>query len=149
MDGVVQGTASGDEVHIEKALVGLVRGHDVEIRFAGAGPVAARGDVSIVNGGCGPVATAGDLSIENGGCGPVLAAGNISITNGGTQGVISLGEATLGPRTFVGAVIAPRVTIQDGARVMMTTKQALAFAGVVGTVIGLAMLVRGGRNGRD
>jgi hypothetical protein len=148
MDGLVQGTASGDEVHIEKALVGLVRGHDVDIRFAGAGPVAARGDVSIVNGGCGPVATAGNLSIENGGCGPVLAAGGVSITNGGTQGVISLGEATLGPRTFVGAVIAPRITVQDGARVMMTTKQAIAFGGVAGTVIGLTMLLRGRGNGR-
>jgi hypothetical protein len=149
VDGRMQGTASGDEVHIEKALVGLVRGHDVQIRFAGAGPVAARGDVSIMNGGCGPVATAGDLSIENGGCGPVLAAGNVSITNGGTQGVISLGEATLGPRTFVGAVVSPRVTIQDGARVLMTTKQALVFGGMVGTIIGLATLLRGSRNGRD
>jgi hypothetical protein len=148
MDGVVQGTASGDEVHIERALVGLVRGHDVDIRFAGAGPVAARGDVSIHNGGCGPVATAGDLSIENGGCGPVLAAGNVSITNGGTQGMISLGEATLGPRAFVGAVISPRVTVQDGARVLMTTKQALAFGGVVGTLVSLAVLLRGRNNGR-
>jgi hypothetical protein len=145
MDGLVKASASGDEVHIEKALVGFVRGRDVEIRFAGAGPIAARGDVSIRNGGCGPVATAGNLSIEQGGCGPVLAAGDVSITQGGSQGVISLGEVTLGSGAFAGAILSPSVTVQDGARVMMTTKQALAFGGAAGTIIGLAMLLRGRR----
>jgi hypothetical protein len=101
----------------------------------------ASGDVTIERGGCGPVMCSGDVRITYGGCGPVLARGNVSITNGGTQSVIA-GEARIGSGAFVGAVISPRVTVEEGARVFLTTSQAAAFGAAFGALVGLFALRR-------
>jgi hypothetical protein len=132
--------AAGD-VTVRRSLVGAVSAHSVLLEQAAAGPMMTSGDVSIHNGGCGPVMCSGDVTIHNGGCGPVLARGSVSITNGGTQSVLT-GEAHVGSGAFVGAVIAPKVTVAEGARVMMTTRQAAAFGAAVGVVLGLFALGR-------
>jgi hypothetical protein len=140
--GRVVGTieAAGD-VEVERALVGAVSAHNVEMRSAAAGPVLASGDLSIERGGCGPVMCSGNVTITQGGCGPVLAGGEVSITQGGTQSVIA-GEARLGGGSFVGVVASPRVTIEDGGRVLLSTPQAAAFGAALGALIGFFMLKR-------
>ncbi|HSJ51755.1 MAG TPA: hypothetical protein VLA90_10810 [Actinomycetota bacterium] len=132
--------AAGDVV-LRRSLVGAVSAHDVRLEQAAAGPMLASGDVTITNGGCGPVMCSGDLTITNGGCGPVLARGNVSFTNGGTQSVIA-GQAQLGRGAIVGVVASPKVTIEDGARVLMTTRQAAAFGAAFGALLGLFVLRR-------
>jgi hypothetical protein len=132
--------AAGD-VTLMRSLVGAVSAHNVQLEQAAAGPMLASGDVTIRNGGCGPVMCSGDVSITYGGCGPVLARGSVSITNGGTQSVLT-GEAHVGSGAFVGAVIAPKVTVAEGARVMMTTPQAAAFGAAFGAIVGLFVLGR-------
>jgi hypothetical protein len=132
--------AAGD-VTVRRSLVGAVSAHNVHLEQAAAGPTLASGDVTITNGGCGPVMCSGDVTITNGGCGPVLARGKVSFTNGGTQSVIA-GEAHLGSGAIVGLVAAPRVTVEDGARVLMTTRQAAAFGAALGAVVGLFALRR-------
>ncbi len=127
--------AAGD-VTLQRSLVGALSAHNVRLEQAAAGPMMTSGDVTIQNGGCGPVMCSGDVSITNGGCGPVLARGNVSFTNGGTQSVIA-GEAHVGKGAFVGAVVAPRVTVEDGARVLMSTSQAAAFGVAFGALVGL------------
>ncbi len=135
--------AAGD-VTVERALVGALRAREVRVQMGAAGPVLASGGVSLERAGCGPVMTKGDVTITQGGCGPVLAAGSVSITQGGTQSVLA-GQARLGRGSFVGLVASPRVTIEDGARVLMNTRQAAAFGAVAGAIVGLAMLLRGRR----
>ena len=146
MDGHVEdrrvvGTleAAGN-VTMERSLVGALSAHNVRIEKAAAGPTLASGDVTITNGGCGPVLCSGDVTITNGGCGPVLARGNVSFTNGGTQSVIAR-EASLGSGAFVGMVLAPRVIVEDGARVLITTPQAAAMGAGIGALLGLLTLV--------
>jgi hypothetical protein len=77
------------------------------------------------------------VTIRQGGCGPTIANGDVSIQQGGTQSVIAAGGATLGDHAYVGLVLAPKVTVQDGARVLMTTTQALAFGAALGGVVAL------------
>jgi hypothetical protein len=132
--------AAGD-VTVERALVGALSAHNVHLQMGAAGPVLASGDVSFERAGCGPVMCAGDVTITQGGCGPVLAKGSVSITQGGTQSVIA-GEARLGKGSFVGLLLSPRVTLEEGARVLMGTPQAAAFGAVVGAIAGLAILRR-------
>jgi hypothetical protein len=132
--------AAGD-VTVRRSLVGAISAHDVRLDQAAAGPTLSSGDVTITNGGCGPVVCSGDVTITNGGCGPVLARGNVSFTNGGTQSVIA-GEAHLGRGAIVGVVAAPKVTVEDGARVLMTTRQAAVFGAALGAVAGLLVLGR-------
>ena len=88
--------------------------------------VAADGNFSVLNGGCGPVLANGSVTIRNGGCGPLVANGDVSIENGGAQVVVASGGATIGPRAFVGVVISPNVTVEDGGRVLMRSPLALA-----------------------
>ncbi len=84
------------------------------------------------------------MHLTNGGSGPIAAAGNVSITNGGAQTIATLGGATLGERSFVAFVLAPKVTIEAGARVLMNTPQALAAGASFALVLGL-MKRRSGR----
>ena len=132
--------AAGD-VTLQRSLVGALSAHDVRLEQAAAGPMMASGDVSIRQGGCGPVMCSGDVTIHQGGCGPVLARGDVSISQGGTQSVIA-GEAHVGSGALVGLVVSPRVTVEDGARVLMTTPQAAAFGAAAGALVGLFLVRR-------
>ena len=129
-----------EDVRIERSLVGVLRARDVHLHQAAAGPIAASGSISILQGGCGPVIANGGVTIRQGGCGPMIANGDVTIEQGGTQSIIAAGGATIGDHAYVGLVLSPKVTVEDGAKVLMSTPQALAFGAGVGTVI--ALLVR-------
>ncbi|HZD16578.1 MAG TPA: hypothetical protein VE669_00400 [Actinomycetota bacterium] len=132
--------AAGD-VAVERSLIGALSAHNVNLHQAASGPVMASGDVAITQGGCGPVMCSGDVSIRQGGCGPMIARGNVSIEQGGTQSVIA-GEARLGSGAFAGIVAAPKVTIEDGAKVLMSTPQAAAFGAALGAALALLLRLR-------
>ncbi|HEY5860909.1 MAG TPA: hypothetical protein VIX62_11540 [Actinomycetota bacterium] len=125
-----------ERVSVQQGVVGAVSAGSVDIRNAGIGAVAGH-DVSITNGGTGAIAAAGDVNITNGGSGPIAALGSISITNGGAQTIATIGGATLHERSFVAFVLAPKVTIEDGARVFMTTRQAMAAGAAFAVVLGV------------
>jgi hypothetical protein len=126
------------DASVRNAFVGLVKARDVRISDAGAGFVAAGGNFSILNGGCGPVIANGGVTIRNGGCGPMIANGNVSIEHGGTQSILAAGNATIGSKAIVGLVVSPKVTVEDGGKVLMGPSQAALFgaaAGVVGALV--------------
>ena len=122
------------DASVERSLVGLVKARDVHLHQAAAGPIAAGGNLSILQGGCGPVIANGAVTIRQGGCGPMIANGDVSIEQGGTQSIIAAGGATLGDHAYVGLVLSPKVTVEEGAKVLMSTPQALAFGAAAGLV---------------
>ena len=126
-----------DAQQVSGKLVGLVRARDVRLTGSAAGFVAAGGNLSVLKGGCGPVLTGGSITIRNGGCGPVIAQGDASIENGGTQAILAAGGATIGRKAFVGVVASPKVTIEQGGRVLLSSPIALA----VGASIGIAVML--------
>lgn len=126
--------------HIERAVVGVVRGEDVEVTRAGAGVALARHDVTMTQGGGGPIIAGGDVSFRQGGGGPVLARGNVTLEQGLMQTVFAGGGLTVGNRGFVAFALAPSVTVEDGGTVLMTVKQAAAFGAALG--VGLLLLGR-------
>lgn len=139
---VVGTLAAVGDVSLERSLVGALRAQDVRFERSIGGPVMARGDVTVEQGGCGPVLCGGNVSFHQAGCGPVLARGDVSFHQGGTQSVLA-GSATIGSGAFVGLVVSPKVTIEEGARVLMNTRQAAAFGAGIGALIGLFLLRRG------
>jgi hypothetical protein len=139
---VVRAIEAAGDVTLERALVGMVSGRDVQLTMAGAGPVIASGQVAINQGGCGPLMTGGDVTIHQGGSGPIIAKGDVSIEQGGCQSVIAAGGATLGRQSFVGMVLSPRIEVAEGAKVLMTMQQAAAFGAVFGIVFGLLIRAR-------
>lgn len=115
-----------------------MKARDVHLRDAAAGFVATQGNLSILNGGCGPVIANGGVTITNGGCGPMIANGDVSIEHGGTQSIMAAGSATVGSKAFVGLVVSPKVTVEDGGKILMGPSQAALFgaaAGVVGALV--------------
>ncbi|MGE5225459.1 MAG: hypothetical protein ACM3OO_01140 [Planctomycetaceae bacterium] len=128
--------ASQMERRVDTAVVGAMAASSVHAEKAIVGAVAARGDVTIDQGICGPVAAVGDVEVRNGFCGPVAAIGGARLERMATQSVVSLGRVEIGERAFVGIVLAPFATLNDGARVLMNTRQALAFGAVAGVVAG-------------
>lgn len=124
-----------ESTQVERRLVGAVRGEEVDIRDSMVGAAASAQDLFLTNGGAGALAAKGNLTITNGGGGPMAVGGDVSITNGGAQTIVAAGGATLGERSFVAFVIAPKVTVESGARVLCSTPQALAFGAVTSAAI--------------
>jgi hypothetical protein len=133
--------AAVGDVSLERSLVGALSAHNVRFERSIGGPVIASGDVTVEQGGCGPVLCAGNVSFHQAGCGPVLARGDVSFHQGGTQSVLAR-SASVGSGAFVGLVISPKVTIAEGARVLMSTRQAAALGAAAGALIGLFLLRR-------
>jgi hypothetical protein len=133
--GIVGAVEFQTDANVTKSVVGLVKARDVHLTGSGAGLVAAGANFSILNGGCGPVVANGAVTIRNGGCGPLIASGDVSIENGGTQAVFAAGEATIGPNAFVGIVVSPKVAVEDGARVLLSSPLAMAVGACAGIAI--------------
>jgi hypothetical protein len=125
---------------LTRSIVGIVKARELHLTRSGAGFVATDGGVSISNGGCGPVLANGDVTIHNGGCGPLMASGDVSIENGGTQAILAAGGARIGRHAFVGIVVSPKVTIEDGGRVLLDSPMAIAIG--AGIWLGVALLSR-------
>jgi hypothetical protein len=138
--GADRALESPSDAKVTKSIVGIVRGRDVHLTGAAAGLVAAGGSLSVQNGGCGPVLAIGGVTIRNGGCGPLIANGDVTIQTGGTQAIVAAGRATVGPRAFVGAVISPNVTVEEGGRVLVSSPMALAVG--AGAGVAAALLLR-------
>ena len=64
----------------------------------------------------------------------MIANGDVSIEYGGTQGIFAAGSATIGPKAIVGFVVSPKVTVEDGGKVLMGPRQAVVFGAVAGVV---------------
>ena len=130
------------DADVRARFVGVVKAHDVQLARSVAGVVAAGGNLSIHNGGCGPVLTSGDVTIQNGGCGPVLAKGDVSIQNGGTQSIMAAGAATIGRHAFVGVVASPKVTIEQGGRVLLNSPRSIAVGASLGFLVASVLRLR-------
>src|ERR1041385_3914148 len=110
------------DAQVSRSVVGLVKARDVHLTESQAGFVLAGGNFSILNGGCGPV----------------MANGGVSITNGGAGAVVAGGGARVGPHGTVGLVVSPRITMEEGSKVVLSSPVTLAIgaaAGVVGSML--------------
>ncbi len=135
--GILKSIEAAGDVQVERSLIGMVNGHDVAIARGACGPVMAGGSVSVTQGGCGPVVAGGDVTLHQAGCGPLVAKGDVRFEQGGCQSVIAGGGVTVGPSAFVGVALAPRITVEEGGRVLLGVPQALAFGAAFGLAAGL------------
>jgi hypothetical protein len=125
------------EVVIERGGAGMVRAEHVTMERAGAGAVAAGGDVTITNGAVGATAAGGNVRLSNLISGPILAGGDVEIERTLLQTGIAIGGLRVGRGGFVGAVLSPKTTIEDGGKVLLDLKGAIALGAAAGFVAGL------------
>ena len=125
------------DVDVTRSVVGVLKARDVNLTGGAAGLVAAKGNLAIQYGGAGPILANGGVTIRYGGCGPVMANGDVSVEYGGMGPVLAAGGVTIGRKAFAGVVASPKVTIEDGGRVLLNTKQAAIFGAAAGLVFAL------------
>ncbi|MCD6021721.1 MAG: hypothetical protein K0R20_1431 [Actinomycetia bacterium] len=63
----------------------------------------------------------------------MIAKGDASIENGGTQAILAAGRATIGGKAFVGVVASPKVPIEQGGRVLLSSPMSLAVGVGIGS----------------
>ncbi len=154
------GLVHADEVSVTNGVIGLVRGGNVSLKNGGAVGLVAGEDASFANGYCqwslagenaslrrvgaGVVATGNDMTVEQGGA-ALLAAGNqLSLTTGGGVALLA-GKADV-RNSYLGVLVAGKVNLGEGARVLLGTKQAIALGVTLALVLRLLGLAgRGGR----
>ena len=137
----VSGTVEGGSLQASLSAIAHASVHDFEavgsaVAFATAGGdavitasmtplVYAKGDVHIRQSYTSAVLAGGDMKISQAGA-PVIIGKKLSIEQGG--GIVMLaGEAEVN-HGFIGVLLAPKATISDDTKVLLSTKAALVIA---------------------
>ncbi len=129
----VTGEVSGQDVVFGPGLAGTVSAQgNANVSKSGALMIAAGNDVSVVGGGAFAIPVGGDLTLVNGGAQTMIIGGNLDMANGG-GGIMLTSQATV-KNSFIGVVISGETQLEEGSRVLLDTKQALAFGAAFGAV---------------
>lgn len=126
---------SDREIEVKQSAIGLVRSGTVTANQAAIGAVLARGDVSVTQAGGRAFLAGGDLRVHQGGGGMFIAGGSAEVRQGGVGTMIALGGVRV-ERGFVAVAVSPRVTVEDGGRVIAGIREAAIGGAVFGAVLG-------------
>jgi hypothetical protein len=123
------GIVRAEHVELEKGMAGLIlAGKEARIERAGARTIVSGGDTSVTQGGAGMILSAGATTISRGGAGTIASLGNIDLEKSGGALLVSK-EATVGRDGFVAVAMAPRLTVQEGGRVLLEGRYLFAVLG--------------------
>ena len=132
----LRGVVRAEKVMLRSGFApAMVGSNEAQVASGGALLIAAGNTMQVNSGGAGALVAGNSLHINNGG-GWVLVAGNsMTIQNGG-DAVLGAGRADVKHRV-VGVLLAGHTTLGAGARVLLTTPQALALSAACGLVFAL------------
>lgn len=132
---------SGDIVTFSKGFAGAVSAkQDVTIIQAGAGAIGAGEDATITYGGAMVIGLGGDLEVVNGGAMFLNAGGEATLTNGGAFSIMSGDNVTI-RNGGAGLVFAQQVNLEEGSKILMDTKAAVAFGVAMGAAAAILSLL--------
>ena len=98
--------------------------------------MVAGGDVAVTAGGGAAFVAGGDMTITQGGGQYLVAGGTMRIAQGGGA-ILVAGQASV-ERGIVGLLVSGKTTLNQGARVLLTTPQAAALGAALGLVFAMA-----------
>ncbi len=114
-------------------------GKDASVVSGGAMAIPVGGDLTMVNGGAMAMPIGGNAEIVNGGAMVMPVGGNVDLANGGAL-VMATSEANV-KNAFVGVLISTETKLDESSRVLLDTKQAIAFGATFGAVFALLSLI--------
>jgi hypothetical protein len=144
MEVTARPSVEGEEVRLQLTAVGIVRAEHVELENGMAGLILAGREARIERAGARTIVSGGDTHVSQGGAGMILSAGATNVSRGGAGTIASLGsvnleksggallvskEASVGRDGFVAVAVAPRLTVQEGGRVLLEGRHLLAVVG--------------------
>lgn len=138
-------SVNGENVKVERSGVGVVSArNEASLRQGGAAIIAAGHSVQVLQGGAPIMAAGSEMRVMQGGGQLMLSGGRMQVERGGGLVVVA-NRATL-RRSQVGVLISGSTQLQEGARVLLGTPQAMAFGAALGLVFALATRLLKGRH---
>ncbi len=127
--------ARGKDVKINDSIVGSVNAQaNADINDSIVGAVGAGQDISFSNGGAIAIGAGRNIDVRNGGGYRLRAGNDIHIQNGG-GGLMACKQAVVDNST-IGVLLTPQAALGENVKVMMSTRQAVAFGAAFGLVAG-------------
>lgn len=135
------GTVNAQEnVSMSKgAAVVISAGKDASVVDGGAMAIPVGRDLNLVNGGAFVIPVGGNAEIVNGGGWIMPVGGNLDLANGGA-GMLMTNQAAV-KNSYVGVLLSSETSLEEGTRVLLDTKQAIAFGAAFGAVFALLSLI--------
>jgi hypothetical protein len=112
---------------------GIAANRDAKVRGAGALGIAAGRDMELSNGGAFTIAVGHDLKLTNGGAFIMPVGNSTEINNGGA--ILTMGNQISARNSFFGILLSQQTTLEEGSKVLLDTKQAIAFGAALGAVL--------------
>jgi hypothetical protein len=106
---------------------------DLKMSQACAFAIEAHRDAEIENGGAMAIAAGNNMSITNGGATVMAAGQSATVTNGGSLLLVS--NEVKASNSFFGLLLSNQTNLEEGSRVLLDTKQAIAFGAAFGVVM--------------
>lgn len=138
-------SAHAEEFEAVGSAVGFVSAGGNATITASATPIVhAKGDINIRQSYTSAVIAGGDLEISQA-VAPIIVGKQLSIEQGG--GVVLLAGDAQVSKGFVGVLLAPKATLSDDTKVLLSTKAALIIAAAIfgGFALVAVVLVLGAR----
>jgi len=134
--GIALRVKAGQDVHMTQAGAGVAAaGADMDLSFGGALVIAVGNDLQVVNGGAVQITTGRDVTLNNAGALQITAGAEAHLANSTT--LVVTGSHVTARDSLVGVVLSPQVELGEGARVLFSTRQAIALGAAFGAVFGL------------
>jgi hypothetical protein len=150
--GEMMQEATGVAVNVRTSAVGLAQAERAELAASAVGAVISAENASLKTSAAAIVAAGNNLSLSVGGAQLIGAGNTIDIKQGGAQ-VIAAGNTVQLHQAGGGVIISPNVSVNDGfvgvmlaamshlegdVRVLLSTRQAIAFGIAVGLTVVIA-----------
>jgi hypothetical protein len=138
--GLAGSVSAQENVSISKgAALVISAGKDASLVDGGAMAIPVGRDLTLVNGGAMVMPVGGNAEIVNGGGWIMPVGGNVDLANGGA-GMMFTSEASV-KNSYVGLLFSGNTTIDESSRVLLDTKQAIAFGAAFGAAFALLSLL--------
>jgi hypothetical protein len=132
---MAEGSVKGDQVSVERSVVGLVRGQTTTLTQSASVVAFDTGTTHIKQGAAVAAGSWGDMSITMGACVAAVARRNVSIERGYGQWLIGAGDMTVKQGGAMTMMAGKSISVTQGGAALMLTQSARVEHGNVGLLI--------------
>jgi hypothetical protein len=132
---MAESSVKGDQVSVERSLVGLVRGQTTTLTQSASVVAFDTGTTHIKQGGAVVAGSWGDMSITMGACVAAVARRNVTLERGYGQWLIGAGDMTVTQGGAMTMLAGKSINVTQGGAALMLTQSARVERGTVGLLI--------------
>jgi hypothetical protein len=132
---MVESAVKGEQVSVERSLVGLVKGQTTTLHQSAGVVVFDTGTTQIKQGAAVAAGSWGDMSISMGCCVGAVARRNVTIERGYGQWLIGAGDMTVTQGGAMTMMAGKSISVTQGGAALLLTQSAHVEHGNVGLLI--------------